>query len=373
MNNAKEYQHKDILILIFLVIIASVAITFEWFEGSINPFLFFPFLLILFFALYSSMQKFTVLHIVFQFISVHILVYSSGGEDSALYFFYFIPILLSAREFGLKGSGITGIAVTIAYSMFFYDEDIEKIHAELIEETITFIFISVLSGFLIDRIRIAEERKEEENRLAQLGLFSSQIAHEFRNPLQIISGAADTILKKNWITDEGRIFLNDILNVAKRMTILVKDFLDFGRPVIRSQDNINLNEIIEESAKKAEIHLVFITNRQFVTKADSTALERVFFNLFDNAKKAGADKIECKLELSLDKIVILISDNGSGINEKENEILFQPFRSGKKGGTGLGLPIASKLISLHKGSIKFAGNNDMGGAVFKIIIPAVKK
>jgi signal transduction histidine kinase len=314
-------------------------------------------------------------------LSTHLVVYSSGKGDSALYSFYFVPILTSAWLFGARGSLIVGATVTVLYASFFIPTTMEEVVAELLEEMITLLFISLLSGYLVDRLtleqtrRLAAERRErEQERLAEIGLMAAQIAHEFRNPLQVIEGSAETLAEKGWIAESGASLLDDLRNDARRLSTLVQDFLFYGRPVVRIKPGIVLKGVLDQTALRVpRLRVTAEFDPRLTLSADPDSLERVFSNLLTNSAQAGATAVSLTVgrATSTGTLALVLTDNGPGIPANLQATLFQPFHSGRTGGAGLGLAIARRIIELHGGRITAEPpTTSEQGARFLIELPA---
>ncbi|RMH59690.1 MAG: sensor histidine kinase [Candidatus Hydrogenedentota bacterium] len=316
--------------------------------------------------------------VILLLMAAHVLVANSGGADSALYSFYFVPILFAARSRGTIGAGLTGLAVLVLYGSFFRDASPDEIQSELIEEFITICFVSLLSGILVDRIaneqqlRREAERREEENRaMAEMGVMVSQIAHEMRNPLQIITSAAQTILRKGWIVEPGREFLNDVERECVRMSRLVNDFLVYGRLKVEPNEEVDIGEICRDAAKRYPGCIVRVEGECGRMRGDPEALRLLFLNLVGNSVQHGARKITIRCSCGKDGLGdVIFSDDGEGVDLKVVPQLFRPFRSGRPGGTGLGLAIVKRIVNAHGGEVTFEGAGEGGkGAVFRLRFP----
>ncbi|MEK8023520.1 MAG: ATP-binding protein [Candidatus Hydrogenedentota bacterium] len=370
------------LFLALILAITSGAVVLEWMDNTIEaPGFIAGSLLLAVTVLYYTQKGRKAAVVIFSLagflIAAHMLVAFSGQGDSALYSVYFIPILIAAGRFGLAGSSVTGIIVTILYATFFLHATEQEIQAELLEETITLMFIALLSGYLVDRLkdeeqrRFAAERQERDReRLAEIGLLAAQVAHEFRNPLQVIEGSAETLAARGWVAEAGRILLADLKEQARRMSILAADFLAYGKPVLRARTFVNLHGLVDQAA--IGVGAVVVKNmvaESLGTDADPDALERVFRNLFTNARKSSATRVTVSCSASGGELVVRVSDDGTGIPEDLAPQLFQPFRTGRPGGVGLGLAIARRIVEAHDGRIGIAATSP-SGTTMQIVFPS---
>ncbi len=305
--------------------------------------------------------------------ATHLMVWASGSGESALYAFYFLPILASAREYGLRGAVSAGLGVSLLYATFFIGSTLEEIEAELLEEIITLLFTSLLAGYLFEQIgaeQAARRQAAEARRLADIGLLAAQVAHEVRNPLQVIEGAAETIDARGWIMAEGRPFLDDLRRESRRMARVAGDFLAWGRPTIAIGETLSLRAICERAHHRADSRpdLVLRGEMELSIRVDEDAMERAFANLMQNASQAGAHHLTIEATALPEGIQVLVTDDGPGIPESLRGSLFEPFQSGRPGGTGLGLAIVRGIITGHAGQIEIASGRP---ATFRIFLPRV--
>ncbi len=238
-----------------------------------------------------------------------------------------------------------------------------------------------LSILLNDRTEPERLREELElnRRMASLGEMSGGLAHQLRNSTAAIAGLARLIDKKTDEISPVKENLALLLKEAKETSELVARFLDFARPLNIEAARFNLNEMLEsiaagarKSFAKAEISFKPGYEQINEITGDSLLLKQAIGNLVDNACKAAASekgKVEISTESNGTEIKIMIADNGPGIPENIKDKIFTPFYSGSVSGSGLGLPLALKIIMLHGGKIHFK-SGPSGGTVFVVILPA---
>lgn len=158
--------------------------------------------------------------------------------------------------------------------------------------------------------------------------------------------------------------------------------LDFSRPLQLDIRQIDLRDIVkhaEESCRiKAEQREVILSvDLPFVpiyASIDSFHLERALVNLITNAIEASVkdQKVSTRLEVVNTMAAIIIADKGSGMEKKIKENIFVPFYTKKRGGTGLGMPIAKKIIEGHRGKIHI--NSQLGqGTEVVVELPVAQK
>ena len=227
-----------------------------------------------------------------------------------------------------------------------------------------------------------EERAHQAARLAELGSFTSAIAHEVRNPLGVIS-AHLAILERQG-ADEAMI--DAARDQIDRASHFLDDLLNYGRPeplelrMVRVVDTIELAASSASSAlghKTAETITVEVAPPDLQVEADQRQILQVFIILFENALLAVADQPEPTIAVaaatSANRLTITVDDNGPGIPAAVEDRLFDPFVTSRKRetdvqGTGLGLAIARGIIERHGGAID-ACSGPLGGARFTIELP----
>lgn len=218
-------------------------------------------------------------------------------------------------------------------------------------------------------------------RMALVGRFASSVVHDLKNPLTIISIAAEVACQESSTPAARQTSLERIGKQLERVTSMVNDILEFtrgtpARMALAATDygafvKSTVEELRKEIARKAvEIefdgappHLKLLLHPQ--------RLERVFCNLIFNAvdEMPGGGKIRLRFEATNGDVITEIADAGKGIAPQIIERLFEPFATyGKTKGTGLGLSISRRIIEEHGGRI-WARNGKEGGAVFAFSLP----
>ena len=220
-------------------------------------------------------------------------------------------------------------------------------------------------------VRRLESRVRELQGLADLGVMSAGIAHEFRNSLSTILGFLK-LAKRNELPPEVENRVTAAENEAKELADAVSSLLQFARPMKLQVTSVGLRQLIEsivarleEAAPAAGFE---IRGGEVRIAADpsvlSRALENVLRNAVDATREAEAPRITIDVAGEPHPTVV-IEDNGTGIDETEGPNLFLPFHSTKTHGVGMGLPLARKIVLLHGGTISIA-NRQGGGAVVRI-------
>jgi two-component system sensor histidine kinase HydH len=224
-----------------------------------------------------------------------------------------------------------------------------------------------------------EEQLRRADRLSALGELSAGMAHEIRNPLGSIKGAAE-ILKDDYGPDTPKHeFIQILLKETDRLNQIVQDFLGFARPKPPELKQEDVNEVIESvltlTAQPARAARVDVEKRldQSIGKRDLDAglLKQAFLNLVLNAIQAMPDGGTLTVASARNDsgIAVNISDTGEGISPENRKKLFSPFFTTKQDGTGLGLAITFRIIQNHRGTID-VDSVPGKGTTFTVRIPA---
>lgn len=229
------------------------------------------------------------------------------------------------------------------------------------------------------------ERQEaiiESEKLAAVGRIAAHMAHEIRNPLVTMGGYARRIMQlpkeKSKTSKKIDTSAEIILKECERLEKTLSNVMDFSRPTKFIREFNNINEVITDTIsllknllqeKRLEVSMDLSRDLPLV-KSDFNQMKQVMLNLIQNsidATPAGGG-IDIRTDSDGDVINITIGDSGSGIDEEDPNIVFEPFYSKKVTGVGLGLAIVKKIIKDHNGSIR-ASNRERGGAEFVIHLP----
>lgn len=226
------------------------------------------------------------------------------------------------------------------------------------------------------------EAMEEQKRLAALGAMSAGLAHEIRNPLAGLKGAAQ-VLQAEQLDDESQEMLQVIVDEAERLDVVVRQFLDYARPFELHAGNEVLNALVAHATAlvRAEglppgVELVEDLSGALPTmRLDPTRITQVVLNLLHNALQAMPDggRLTLTTALRTDRVgtpfaELTVRDSGVGMSESTREKLFVPFFTTKPAGTGLGLAICDRIVRAHDGEIDVSSVEGQG-ATFVVRLP----
>ncbi len=223
-----------------------------------------------------------------------------------------------------------------------------------------------------------EQRQARVEKIAVLNAITSEVAHEIRNPLSIITAIAETIQSKNLSHEEILKFINDIREETERVSTLLKKILSVPTNTKKGSDSCDLKEaltrtfrLVSQKAREKHISLELICNYDHCyARINREAFIQVCLNLSLNAIEALQEygSIRAIVEKKDSSAIVNFSDNGPGIPESVASRIFEPFFSTKRGGTGLGLAVSKRIIEEAGGKLELlAGNN---GATFLITLLA---
>jgi len=242
-------------------------------------------------------------------------------------------------------------------------------------------------NLMIERLKEQQDKLLITERYEAWESVARKLAHEIKNPLTPIQLSIDSLREKykDKLTGDGKDFeryLETINRQIKDIEKLVNEFSNFARmprPILKK---INVIELINKSldfiklSSKNSINLINITKKQFIN-GDEDQLNRVFINLIKNSEESILEqlqkdpKIKGNIDIEIvdnnDYIVIRIIDNGTGITDAKKAMT--PYFTTKKTGTGLGLPIVTKIINEHSGNFSIKNRQDKNGAVVIIMLP----
>jgi two-component system sensor histidine kinase AtoS len=216
----------------------------------------------------------------------------------------------------------------------------------------------VLFADLTEVQRLAEESRLAES-LARLGEMAGGVAHELRNSLATLRGYLTLIERQ---PDEESIadYLAEIRHEADHLERVLEDFLAFARPGSARFQELSLTRIARRAAADpslAGMEVRVNAGVEVCLRGDAQLLERALRNLLHNAAQAereagGQGPVELGIEAGPDGVELAVEDRGPGLPPEMRERLFHPFATGRRGGVGLGLALAHRIVTLHGGRIR---------------------
>jgi len=264
--------------------------------------------------------------------------------------------------------------------------------------------VAVLSEFaskiavVIENSRVYSQMKNRD-RLAELGRMAAGLAHEIRNPLGAIKGAAQLLTEPAGENTEpdpaSREFLNIILEEVDRLDRVLGSILDFARPNPGVAVPTDINAVVKQTMrilsnerKSDDLQVEVLLDPSLPRVAiDPEQLRQVFMNLYRNGVQAmkgrGRITVSTRVRLGLGTrpgqggtdepfVELTVADNGPGISQNVLRNLFQPFFTTKEKGTGLGLATSKNIIEGAGGRIEVRSYEGKG-STFSIVLPATNE
>jgi signal transduction histidine kinase len=238
--------------------------------------------------------------------------------------------------------------------------------------------------WLLKRAQLLEAEAQTADRLAYLGTLAGGLAHEIRNPLNAINLNLQMIEEDLPGSGSNAAELSDLLKGTKqeikRLDRLASNFLVYAKPLEPEHKEFDLGllvsdiiELLRRECEAAGIRLVREDNSDGVKiLGDPDLLKQAILNLVVNAQDSITAKSNSELKSNSERLIritagkegdqafVRVADNGTGVSAEDAQGLFKLFYSGKRGGTGLGLPIAQRIVESHGGRITWRNLPDRG-------------
>ena len=227
---------------------------------------------------------------------------------------------------------------------------------------------------LSDRV-VLEQRLAEQKALVKLGEMAAVVAHEVRNPIAGIRGALQVITSRMPEGQRDRSILLEIITRLDALDRIVQDMLMFARPRALKHEPIGVDLLMKETASMLErdphmLALEISVSGSAAISGDREMLRVVFQNILMNAAQAmdGQGCIEVTLTQTDGACRVAVTDRGPGMAPEVREKVFDAFFTTKHRGTGLGLPIARRVVEAHGGTIHI-DVAPSGGTIFTVVLP----
>lgn len=313
---------------------------------------------------------------------------------------YYIPIIVAAFLFGLRGALVTSVVVTLLYLPHGFwmagphSHHHGMIHADptgtanKVLELVLYNVVALVTGLLVEREQRARrdvERKVVEmqameqqlvraGRLQSLGELSAGLAHEIKNPLASLKTAAAIVADEIPEQSPRRKMVVILQKELDRLAALLERFLAFARPGRLTFATLKLVQPVEQAialvraqaeVRRVDVHLD-APAPGLTIEGDADKLTQILLNVLLNAvqwsPQGGQVQLRCQV-VALPHghfAEVRVRDQGPGIPPGDRERIFDPFFSGREHGSGLGLAIASRLMDEHGGYIEVAEASGKG-------------
>jgi nitrogen fixation/metabolism regulation signal transduction histidine kinase len=235
---------------------------------------------------------------------------------------------------------------------------------------------TLINGFntMVKSLRKHQQELADISKKIAWAEMARKVAHEIKNPLTPIQLSAEHIMQvyednredfKKVLKESTSYIVSEVENLRK----IAQDFLETSKKASLQKEKLNLKQIIKETiepyknilSKRIQFKEKY-DSRDMIFSGDKAKIKTVFRNILTNAIESIKEKgvIEIKASSTDEKINLEIRDTGSGVQNQMLENIFEPYFSTKEGGTGLGLPIAKKILEDHGGSIRASLNKPTG-------------
>jgi len=232
--------------------------------------------------------------------------------------------------------------------------------------------------------QMLELQRTEQLRVC--GEMAAGLAHEIRNPLAGMKVSIEVLLSELTIDERDRDILRKIIEQIRNIELLMKNLLNFARPVAAQPISFDVNKMLDKTMYFIEKHPSFNSgnpHKRIVKELDENLpeivgdpqqLQQVFLNLLLNAADAISDGGTITVKTHADEegrsVAVELHDTGKGIPSEVREKIFLPFftTKGKGKGSGLGLAVSKRIVEEHGGSIQFS-NDIAGGVTFTVMLP----
>lgn len=317
-----------------------------------------------------------------------------------------LPFMLAGLLFGWRGALKTLVFASLILSPVIYhhwSDDQLDAQDEIVELS-TFGMAGMIAGLLADRERLQRQRVEttkielecvymelqlnidglkRAERLTAAGTLAASLAHEIRNPLASISGAAGILARKQAPASSQEECLTILMLESERLNKLLTNFLDFARPRaprLTRTEPVSLVQsvtvLVRHAAMPKNVHIVHNVSPHLPEIAvDPEQIKQVLYNLLLNAIQAApvGGNVSILAAVSGGCLSVEISDDGCGIKGDDADHILDPFFTTKETGTGLGLPIVANIVEQHGGKLTFRNNLEpLPGATFRIELPLAR-
>lgn len=233
----------------------------------------------------------------------------------------------------------------------------------------------------IESVPVPSEHMSAPERLAALGQAAAGLVHELNNPLAAVLGLAELLEDSGTCPEEVKTYLRQIQHEVWRCRRIVGNLLSLAREEEPDRRPTNLPELLERviAVRSLRPEAEGIAVERSLPKdlppllLDPDQVEQILVNLMSNAQEAigrGTGHISVRVAVEAGQLVIIVADDGPGIEPDKLPRLFDPFFTTKGKGTGLGLTVSRRLARRHGGDLD-CRNGPAGGAEFALRLPFV--
>lgn len=314
-----------------------------------------------------------------------------------------LPLMLGGMLFGWRGAlKVLLLAALLQAPSIYRHWHWDPLDAQdQVVELSTFGAAGLIAGVVADRERWQRKRVEttklelervytelrqnieqlkKTERLTAAGQLAASLAHEIRNPLASISGAAGILARGQAPAASREECLDILMRESQRLNKLLTNFLDFARPRLPRFQWTEPVSVIQSVATLAQHAAILqevdlrqeMPSRLREVECDAEQIKQVLLNLILNAVQAteGRGSVLIRGFETADRLCVEVRDHGRGIPPEDRDRIFDPFFTTKENGTGLGLAVAANIVAQHGGSLTCSPNGAEGrGTTFRMELP----
>ncbi|MDR2051242.1 MAG: PAS domain-containing sensor histidine kinase [Deltaproteobacteria bacterium] len=226
-----------------------------------------------------------------------------------------------------------------------------------------------------------QQRVMQTEKLAAIGELSTYIAHEIRNPLFAIGGFANSLLRNSTLDESGREKAGIILEESQRLDGILKNILNFSKPVGGSIDALDLGQVAEQTVaimrmgeeERGISTTLSVSPHLPHARGNADLLKQCLINIIKNAQEAmpSGGSISVGVRRLRDFLELSVRDTGTGMSPEVIRQIFNPFFSTKHKGSGLGMAMTRKIIEDMGGKIEISSEEGRGSLIRVLLLPAL--
>jgi two-component system sensor histidine kinase HydH len=219
----------------------------------------------------------------------------------------------------------------------------------------------------------AQQQADRSHELSLVGQIAAGVAHEIKNPLASIKGAADILCDDDTLPTEREEFKAILRNEIRRIDATVTEFLAFARPKETKLEKLNVSNVLQTSLRQTEaeaarqgIRIESNLDADIYVNGDSEKIHQMALNLILNAIQASKKDDTITVLFGADSprtACLTIRDTGAGIDADDLKHVFEPFFTTRASGSGLGLSIVKEIVDSHAGELSIESLKGVGTTV----------
>jgi two-component system, NtrC family, sensor histidine kinase HydH len=322
-------------------------------------------------------------------ISVHDLLFKAT----------FVPLILAGLWFPLRGALAWSALTSAVYLWHVFGDLSAHVHGTLwVGDIVLYNVVTGVTSFLSQRraealsqarrqardleenaraLLRAEETLRRGERLRAMGELAAGLAHEIRNPLGGIQGAAEVLRREDSPREVAEEFWTLLESEVARLDGVVANFLQFARPPTPDVSSVRLRDLVSAvflllrpEAGRREIVCDNAVDQGVLVRADESLLRQILLNLMLNAVQVQSSegRIRVSAQVDPERVVVDVADRGPGVPERLRDSLFDAYVTGRSEGTGLGLAVAVRLATSMRGCLELVSTGE-AGSTFRVVLP----